>query len=57
MKKQWQYLVVEEDDVLMASAMLNNFGSQRWELVTVKPLEFGRSMYYFKRPVYGKDNE
>lgn len=49
---KWEYQVAP---VLnhVAAQILNNFGQDGWELVTLVPGQGGNDIAYFKRPVEG----
>ena len=49
---KWEYQVAP---VLnhVAAQILNNFGQDGWELVTLIPGQGGNDIAYFKRPVEG----
>ena len=51
---QWEYRIVENSDASWAqiTEMLNDLGSQGWELVSVGGKKPGKlKVFYFKRPL------
>ena len=51
---QWEYRIVEipEYGFIKLAEMLNDLGSQGWELVSVKGRKPGKlKVFYFKRPL------
>jgi len=52
---QWEYRIVENSDAAYSkiAEMLNDLGSQGWELVSVKDryLSGQLKVFYFKRPL------
>ena len=51
---QWEYKIVEDSDAswTQITKMLNDLGSQGWELVSTKGKKPGKlKVFYFKRPL------
>ena len=51
---QWEYRIVENTDAMYSeiAEMLNDLGSQGWELVSVRGKKHGKlKVFYFKRPL------
>ena len=51
---QWEYRIVENSDAswTQITEMLNDLGSQGWELVSVRGKKPGKlKVFYFKRPL------
>ncbi len=51
---QWEYRIVENTDAMYSeiAEMLNDLGSQGWELVSVRGKKPGKlKVFYFKRPL------
>ena len=56
---QWEYKIVEDSDASWAqiSKMLNDLGSQGWELVSTKGKKPGKlKVFYFKRALWNGPN-
>ena len=51
---QWEYRIVENSDAAYSqiAELLNDLGSQGWELVSVRGKKPGKlKVFYFKRPL------
>jgi len=51
---QWEYRIVENSDAAYSqiAEMLNDLGSQGWELVSTRGKKPGKlKVFYFKRPL------